>query len=135
MAKRKTRSVRGTMTYMKRPFTLSYRESKPTVFKLQMVRGSVIGGEEVIAYAAQASSCMKVVVSKLHSRQHLQAKPRMVPTCSASLATPRRVCGGMARTSTTWRLARLPTCQRGHKRDVPFSLNHCNNKPQGKMFK
>ena len=55
MAKRKTRSVKGTMTYLKRPYTLTYRESKPTVFKLQMVRGSVIGGEEVVAYAAQAA--------------------------------------------------------------------------------
>ena len=62
MAKRKTRSVRGTMTYMKRPFTLAYRESKPTVFKLQMVRGSVIGGEEVIAYAAQAAHVPETTV-------------------------------------------------------------------------
>ena len=46
----------------KAAMTLHYRESKPTVFKLQMVRGSVIGGEEVIAYAAQAAHVPETTV-------------------------------------------------------------------------
>lgn len=63
MAKRQTRSVRGTMTYLKRPAQLTYRESKPWMFKLQMVRGSVIKNQEVIAYAAQAAHVPETTVA------------------------------------------------------------------------
>ena len=53
--KRKTRSVTGTLAYLKRKYVLTYREEKPTVFKIQVVRGGVIGKQDIVAYAANAA--------------------------------------------------------------------------------
>lgn len=52
---RQTRSVKGGMNYFKRPFVLNYRDGKPTVFKIQLVRGNVIKDADFIAYAAKAA--------------------------------------------------------------------------------
>ena len=53
--KRKTRSVTGTLAYLKRKYVLAYREEKPTVYKMQIVRGGVIGKQDIVAYAANAA--------------------------------------------------------------------------------
>ena len=34
--------VKGAMSYLKRPFILKFEESKPTVYKMQIVCGSFI---------------------------------------------------------------------------------------------
>lgn len=48
--------VKGAMTYLKRPYVLKYVEEKPTVYKMQIVRGNVIKEDAIIAYAANAAS-------------------------------------------------------------------------------
>lgn len=53
--KRKTRSISGAITYLRRPFRLSFLDEKPWVFKIQPVRGNVIKDDEIVAYAAQAA--------------------------------------------------------------------------------
>ena len=45
--------VKGAMSYLKRPFILKFEESKPTVYKMQIVRGSVIKEDDIVAYAAR----------------------------------------------------------------------------------
>jgi nucleoid DNA-binding protein len=47
--------VKGAMSYLKRPFILKFEESKPTVYKMQIVRGSVIKEDDIVAYAANAA--------------------------------------------------------------------------------
>lgn len=53
--KRKTRSVSGAISYLRRPYKLSFLDEKPWVYKLQVVRGNVIKDDEIVAYAAQAA--------------------------------------------------------------------------------
>lgn len=53
--KRMTRNISGKMAYMRRRWRLTYREGKPEVFKMQVVRGNVIGKQEIVAYAAKAA--------------------------------------------------------------------------------
>lgn len=52
---RKTRMVTGQISYFKRPYVLTFRDEKPEVFKAQVVRGPVIKGDALIAYAANAA--------------------------------------------------------------------------------
>ena len=40
--------VKGAMSYLKRPFILKFEESKPTVYKMQIVRGSVIKEDDIV---------------------------------------------------------------------------------------
>lgn len=60
--KRKTRSVAGGLTFMRRPYVLNYRDTKPTVAKIQLVRGNVIKGDAVVAYAAQAANVPETTI-------------------------------------------------------------------------
>ena len=53
--KRLTRSVAGTMTYLRRPKVLHFNEEKPIVYGMQAVRGPIIKDQAVIAYAANAA--------------------------------------------------------------------------------
>ncbi len=53
--KRLTRTVTGTVTYLRRPKVIHFDEEKPTVYGMQAVRGGVIKGEAVISYAANAA--------------------------------------------------------------------------------
>ena len=53
---RKTRSVKGAVKYIKRPYILGFKDGKPTVFKIQICRGRVIKDADFIAYAAQAAN-------------------------------------------------------------------------------
>ena len=53
--KRLTRSVAGSMTYLRRPKVLHFNEEKPIVYGMQAVRGSIIKDQAVIAYAAKAA--------------------------------------------------------------------------------
>ncbi len=48
-------TTRGAISFMKRPFVLKYDENEPTVYKMQVVRGTVIKDEDVVAYAANAA--------------------------------------------------------------------------------
>lgn len=50
-----TLSVSGSMQYYKRKMRLTFREGKPEVYKLTITRGPVIGGEDLINYAANAA--------------------------------------------------------------------------------
>lgn len=50
-----TNSVRGNLSYFKRKYTLTYRDEKPTVYKIQCIRGNVIKGDDIVAYAANAA--------------------------------------------------------------------------------
>ena len=52
---RKTRSVSGNLSWFKRPWILTFRDEKPKVYKAQIVRGPVIKGDDLVAYAAQAA--------------------------------------------------------------------------------
>ena len=52
---RKTRMVTGQLSWFKRPYILTFRDEKPEVFKAQVVRGPVIKGDALIAYAANAA--------------------------------------------------------------------------------
>ena len=52
---RKTRSVKGGVTYFKRPYVLSYKDGSPTVYKIQICRGRVVKDADFIAYAANAA--------------------------------------------------------------------------------
>lgn len=49
-------NVKGSFTYMKRPFVLKFREEQTKVFKIQSVRGPVVKDAAVVAYASQASN-------------------------------------------------------------------------------
>ena len=53
--KRNTRSIAGAISYLRRPFRLSFLDEKPWFFKVQPVRGNVIKDDEIVAYAAQAA--------------------------------------------------------------------------------
>ena len=43
------------MSYFRRKYKLSYREGKPTVYKIQVIRNNVIGKEQIVPYAAKAA--------------------------------------------------------------------------------
>lgn len=47
--------VKGGITMYYKPLVLSYRDEKPTVYKLQVLRGHIITNKNVIAYAAKAA--------------------------------------------------------------------------------
>lgn len=61
--KKMTRSIKGAMSFLRRPSVLQYRETKPQVFKNQIVRGPIVRNEEVIAYAAKAAHVPETTVS------------------------------------------------------------------------
>lgn len=48
--------VKGSFTYLKRPFVLKYLEDNNKVFKIQGVRAPVVKDAAVIAYASQAAN-------------------------------------------------------------------------------
>ena len=48
-------NVSGAIIMYMKPYVLSFRDEKPTVYKLQMLRGAVITNDNVIAYAAKAA--------------------------------------------------------------------------------
>ena len=77
--KRKTRSVTGTLAYLKRKYVLTYREEKPTVFKIQVVRGGVIGKQDIVAYAANAAHVPETSV-QLAMTAFFDASPTSAPT-------------------------------------------------------
>ena len=54
-SKYSTLSVSGSMQYYKKKMRLTFREGKPEVYKIAIVRGPVIKGEELINYAANAA--------------------------------------------------------------------------------
>ena len=49
------KSIRGGMLYFRKKMRLTFREGKPTVYKIQVIRGNVIGKNEIIPYAAKAA--------------------------------------------------------------------------------
>lgn len=51
-----TRQVTGALSYYKRPWVLNYREERPTVYKMQIVRANVIKDDAITAYAAKAAN-------------------------------------------------------------------------------
>lgn len=53
--KKLSKSIKGGMTYFRKKMRLTYREGKPEVFKIQVVRGNVIGKDSIIPYAAKAA--------------------------------------------------------------------------------
>ena len=58
--KKKTRVLnapyRGNLKYFVRKKVLNYRETKPTVYGFQVMRGPVVKGEALIEYAAKAAA-------------------------------------------------------------------------------
>lgn len=53
--KKLSKSIRGGMPYFRKVRRLAYREGKPKVYQIQVVRGNVIGKEDIIPYAAKAA--------------------------------------------------------------------------------
>jgi nucleoid DNA-binding protein len=62
-----TLSVSGSMQYYKKKMRLTFREGKPEVYKLTIVRGPVIRGEELINYAANAAHVPATTVRQAKS--------------------------------------------------------------------
>lgn len=53
--KKLTKSISGGMTYFRKKMRLTFREGKPWVYKIQVIRGNVIGKKDIIPYAAKAA--------------------------------------------------------------------------------
>lgn len=53
--KKLSKSIKGGMTYFRKKMRLTYRDGKPEVYKIQVVRGNVIGKDSIIPYAAKAA--------------------------------------------------------------------------------
>ena len=53
--KKLSKSIKGGMTYFRKKMRLTFRDGKPTVYKIQVIRGNVIGKESIIPYAAKAA--------------------------------------------------------------------------------
>ena len=50
-----TKGSTGAISWFKRKARLSFREGKPEVYKAQVVRGPVVKGDDLVAYAANAA--------------------------------------------------------------------------------
>lgn len=50
-----TKGSTGVLSWFKRQVRLTFREEKPIVYKAQVVRGPVVKGDDLIAYAANAA--------------------------------------------------------------------------------
>ncbi len=50
-----TKGSTGAISWFKRQVRLTFREEKPIVYKAQVVRGPVVRGDDLIAYAANAA--------------------------------------------------------------------------------
>lgn len=50
-----TKGSTGVISWFKRQARLGFREGKPVVYKAQVVRGPVVKGDDLIAYAANAA--------------------------------------------------------------------------------
>ena len=50
-----TKGSTGAISWFKRQIRLTFREEKPIVYKAQVVRGPVVRGDDLIAYAANAA--------------------------------------------------------------------------------
>lgn len=50
-----TAGATGKLSWFKRQIRLSFRDEKPIVYKAQVVRGPVVKGDDLIAYAANAA--------------------------------------------------------------------------------
>lgn len=50
-----TKGSTGVISWFKRQSRLGFREGKPIVFKAQVVRGPVVKGDDLVAYAANAA--------------------------------------------------------------------------------
>lgn len=59
-----TRNVRGRIGWFKRGYVLNYRDEKPQVYKIQIIRGTVIGGSSIVSYAAHASNVPESTVQR-----------------------------------------------------------------------
>lgn len=64
-----TGGVQGAISVFKRKYKLTFKEGKPTVYKLQIQRGPVVKGDDLIAYASNAAhvpaSTMRTAVSAI----------------------------------------------------------------------
>lgn len=49
--------TRGALYFIKKQQKLGYLDDKPTVYGVQMLRGAVIGHDDIVAYAAKAANC------------------------------------------------------------------------------
>lgn len=50
-----TSGNKGGIGFFRRKYVLNYRDEKPEVYKLQIIRGKVVKGDELVAYAANAA--------------------------------------------------------------------------------
>lgn len=48
-------SIKGRISYFRRKKVLTFRDDKPTVYAIQVVRGPVVKEEDFVAYAAHAA--------------------------------------------------------------------------------